>query len=484
MAIGKDEILARFQPFFAGTGGIESWLGPDTPPEILDHLGKIGEQNLTHAQLNQLLTLSHEAAVTEDFFRYYWLRACQGHPYDVKKVEGFEGDWINGTAIKSLEHLRWGIYRLYVDSLLFFGNIRMAFRTLRELSAPEIERFFREKKIDVAAMQRRGAPALSLRPIARDNRYLIAEQACKTYGEDARSNDLQRALVAAFRVAKKDGVGSIKIKSLLEGQYAQEHFRSKQREFRFSAVEILEDEVASEEQISEKTSNLFNKFSGARERALKNTEIYLSLVNDLDVYVATSMRSRDDFRAMADFCEVVFGDKMLAPFHIRYFDPTLSAAAGHEDKGLIECLMVKCAKVLIWSAGGEETWGKDAEAAMALSLGKPVIFYCDEEQRQRFFRDIHPLSRLIDFETGVAVGAIVSSNPEQVSELLRRIFSNEMEYVLEQNKPGHLQLKEKLTDSCIRLQTSDKLLRETFWNYYHGRRRDIRGQSILVPESR
>jgi hypothetical protein len=27
---------------------------------------------------------------------------------------------------------------------------------------------------------------------------------------------------------------------------------------------------------------------------------------------------------------------------------------------------------------------------MALSLGKPVIFYCDLETRQKFYRDIRP----------------------------------------------------------------------------------------------
>jgi hypothetical protein len=58
--------------------------------------------------------------------------------------------------------------------------------------------------------------------------------------------------------------------------------------------------------------------------------------------------------------------------YLRYFDPTLSAAGGHEDKGLIECLMVKCAKLLVSCAGDKESYGKDAEAAMALSLGKPV----------------------------------------------------------------------------------------------------------------
>jgi hypothetical protein len=42
-----------------------------------------------------------------------------------------------------------------------------------------------------------------------------------------------------------------------------------------------------------------------------------------------------------------------------------------------------------------------------------------------------------------------------------------MVYYLEQSKPGFLRLKEKLTDSVVRLQTNDQLLTETFWNHYH-----------------
>jgi hypothetical protein len=93
--------------------------------------------------------------------------------------------------------------------------------------------------------------------------------------------------------------------------------------------------------------------------------------------------------------------------------------------------MVKCSKLLVYCAGEKESYGKDAEAAMALSLGKPVIFYCDQEQRGRFYRDVHPLSRLIEFETGVAVGAMVTDDLGDVSELIYRIFENRMVYYIE-----------------------------------------------------
>jgi hypothetical protein len=218
---------------------------------------------------------------------------------------------------------------------------------------------------------------------------------------------------------------------------------------------------------------------------MKNTGLYLSMVNDLDVYVATSMRKRQNFRDMAEACERIFTDGRLKDFHLRYFDPTMSAARGHEDKGLIECLMVKCAKVLIYTEGEKESYGKDAEAAMALSLGKPVIFYCDKGVKTDFYKNVHPLSRLIDFRSGVAVGAIVSDDIEKVTELVRRIFANEMEYEFRhhENRRGYLKLHEKLTESVIRLQTDDELLTTTFWNNYHNRQQRMYPNLVAGKEA-
>jgi hypothetical protein len=255
-----------------------------------------------------------------------------------------------------------------------------------------------------------------------------------------------------------------------------EEYASRQHELIFSADDVLDEAVTSEQDLQDRCVRLTGRFSRAREIALANTELYLSMVNDLDVYVATSMRTRQDFRDMATDCEIIFSDDRLKSLNLRYFDPTLSAAAGHEDKGLIECLMVKCAKALVYCAGERESYGKDAEAAMALSLGKPVIFYCNEERRRRFYRDVHPLARLIEFRTGVAVGAMVTDKLSDVSELLRRVFENRMEYTLEQPKPGHLRLLERLTGSVVRLQSSDRMLTETFWNHYHNR--DAAGGSL------
>ena len=462
----KSDILRDFSLFSVPTGGIGSWLTEDTHDDVFARLGTVDKEPLSAVQLNQLLVLGHEAPVGDDFFRYYWLVAPDHHPYDVRTIPDFSDSFLQSSdAILSLAHLKWGLYRLYVDALLYFGNVRTAFRGLRDLPLSEIETFFRSERFDTDAIKRRG-PSLPLKPIAKDDRYLISEMACKSYGDSSDAGDLRTVLIESYKAHAVAGNPSRTIRQLLEKPVPAE-FEARQQEFIFSADEVLDETVTSEADLSSKYERVASKFSQARATALDNTRHYLSMLSDLDVYVATSMRTRRDFRSMADTCDRIFADNRLASMNLRYFDPTLSAAGGHEDKGLIECLMVKCAKVLVYCAGEKESYGKDAEAAMALSLGKPVIFYCDEEGRHRFYRDVHPLSRLIKFDTGVAVGAMVTDSLDDVSELIKRIFENRMVYYLEQSKPGFLRLKEKLTGSVVRLQTNDQLLTEAFWNHYH-----------------
>ena len=464
-------------------GGIGSWLTPDTCNEVFGRLGTIDADPLSAVQLNQLLVLAHEAPVSDGFFRYYWLAAPELHPYRVREVPHFKSAWERSEAIQTLDHLAWGLHRLYVDGLLYYGNIRQAFRNLRNLSHEELEEFFAQKRFDTDAIKRRGPP-LKLRSIDKDKRYLISEMACKSYGADPRTrSDLLRALTDAFDAAGASGKQPVTIRALLE-RYVPPEGTASRDQLLFSASEVLDQPVTSRAEVIERYQLIAARFEAARKDARANTNYYLSMLTDLDVYVATSMRSPEHFVKMAETCDTIFDDPQLRGLNLRYFDPTLSAADGHEDKGLIECLMVKCAKALVYCASDRDSYGKDAEAAMALSLGRPVIFYCEKGGRGKFFRDVHPLARLIHFETGVAVGAMVTEKLGDVAELLSRLFENRMVYQLERSHSGSLRLKEQVTGAVVRLQTADKLLTETFWNHYHQERRPVRRSEVATERGR
>ena len=93
-------------------------------------------------------------------------------------------------------------------------------------------------------------------------------------------------LLETFRNHSKHVGGPVKIRNLLEGKIPDD-LTVRQHEFLFSADDVLEETVGTEEEIEAKYEMVAEKFFKARESALKNTRFYLSMVGDLDVYVAT-----------------------------------------------------------------------------------------------------------------------------------------------------------------------------------------------------
>lgn len=466
--MSKSEIIEYFSLFSNHeSDGLECIFSEEGKEEVFKRLENIDRQHLSKVQLNQLLIISGLTGISFSFFKFYWLTKPDKHPYQVEKLDDFEEEFIGKAEITSLQHLRWGLRRIYTDALLYYGNITNGFNHLNTKNEEDLIKFFESKRFKTETIISRGQ-ALDFEDIPKLDRYLISEMACKTYEAPAESEqDLKQFLIDNYQEAKKQGLTRIAVKDLFSKEFkAKEKYENNIGLFEFSAEDILDKLIEKDDDIENYYGEIAERFAKARKQALQNTKYYLSLVNDLDVYVATSMRNKQDFIEMANTCDNVFKDPKIKDFHLRYFDPTISAAFGHEDKGIIECLMVRCTKVLIYSAGIKESYGKDAEAAMALSTGKPVIFYCMDSTKADFYKKVHPLTKLIDFSTGVANGAMVTFQVQEVVELLRRIFYNLMEYKLEQPKKGYFRLVEVTTDSAVRVQTNDELLTKSFWNYF------------------
>jgi hypothetical protein len=90
MEEAEGSIIERFKIFSGKAGGIDSWLSDGTSGSILGRLTTLEAEPLTKAGLSQLLTLAHEAPISQAMFNYYWLEAIETHPYDVTEVEGFQ----------------------------------------------------------------------------------------------------------------------------------------------------------------------------------------------------------------------------------------------------------------------------------------------------------------------------------------------------------------------------------------------------------
>jgi hypothetical protein len=477
----KQEIIKEFELFSNSDPhchGVERFLSKNGSDFVFKRLETLSEKEpLNYTQLNQLFVISELNGISEGFYKYYWVSFPKTHPYRVDKVAGFKEDYAKSEEVSSVEHLRWGFYRIYIDTLFYFGNISLGFYHLSRLNETELKEFFESRRFEGDHFAKRGE-FIKPTDIPTDDRYLISEMACKTFEAEAHTEEnLIHYLTGQYRIAVDKGVKRISVRNLLTKNYSNEADPENKKFtvpslFEVPTSEIKEAVVENEADIIKIVTPIAKRFARAREAALANTHYYLSMITDLDIYVATSMRNKSHFDEMAKNCVEIFHHHDLKNYYLRYFDPTLSAAKSHEDKGIIECLMVRSAKILVYTSGDKDSYGKDVEAAMALSSGKPVVFFCPDEERYRIAREVHPLTKLIDFKSGVANGAIIVKTTRDVVAILKRIVNDDMEYTLvkkKSDKPendGYFKLVEVLSGCDVRIQTNDSILSKSFWNYF------------------
>lgn len=247
-------------------------------------------------------------------------------------------------------------------------------------------------------------------------------------------------------------------------------------------------------QLRSEIEKTIEKVDGLKEIGKRNQEHYLRNIESIDVYVATSMRNDDEYLDMYNFVQKTFDDENVKSLNIRYFDPTLCFCDSRIDKGIIECLLVRSTKVTIYCAQEGDTFGKDSELAATMSQGKPVIVYVplaketdhdiinikdsddrkrklnkkqkDLDARAKTFKDFHPLGLQVGLYDGVARGVIVVRTPDECAKILYNTLTNSLEVDIHYEQHG-IVLREKETNSIVRVMTGWNVLASCFWNQFN-----------------
>ncbi len=113
----KESLTTEYALFHCAETGIGSLAGPMMHDEVFDRLSRLDREPLTKVELNQLLVLSKAGSMSDGCLQYYW-GSVPSHTYDVKKVPYFPDAALDNQKVASHDHLRWGLYRFYVDALL------------------------------------------------------------------------------------------------------------------------------------------------------------------------------------------------------------------------------------------------------------------------------------------------------------------------------------------------------------------------------
>jgi hypothetical protein len=435
----------------------------EIPDFAVDLLTRANTKGLGYSQFNELLLQLGYDRVSHSFFQY---------------LVNQKTDYRIGASLKSLAQLRKGADEFRKVAVLFFGNIKFAFKQLsRDASFLKIHlaRFTERREETFKA---RHEQIMSPNVIGGADTYLLG-----------------------YLVAKE-----------LQEKLAKDP----------KNPELLAQEKKRQEIV---------------EKGKRNQEGYL-ISDHMDVYIATSMRERHEFISVYETTRKIFQHDALKNLKLRWFDPTQAYCDDRIDKGLAEGLMLRRAKCTVYFAQESDTFGKDSELACTLAQGKPVIAYVprpsktaaqelvaqladkeaqkpevilrqiracdpsaawtDEEiqswvgnpstmpidrgidrlqkaiekhfaNRNDTLRNKHPLGVQINLQTGVANGVLVANTVDECARLIRALLLRKLEFVLTDGPKGeskYLYLREKITSSVFRVVTGDSFLTNAFWNFY------------------
>ncbi len=416
----------------------EDWLLNEILNSILLTDGKFA---LDRDKLNRLLLNCERQMVTEHFYLYFF------------------------GSVDSLEKFETATERFRVKAMWLYGNFHFALKKLGTSTKVEFEAEIERTE------PKSPAEFVSREPFGDVEQIPIEDLGLLGYISGKKIADLEICLETLSllgaepeRIAELlTSVGSDKQKKIADilGQHSVS----------FPAVgangltpETLGPMIST---VRDLTGSLRSRQSKAVAIGLRNTHRYLTLPY-LDAYVATSMRTQEDFESQHSFVEKVFTDPAVRDLQLRYFDPTISYSNDRITKGLVEMLMLRRAQVTLYTASREDTLGKDSELAATLAQGKAVIAYVppDLDSKAELLRIDHPLGLQIAINTGVAHGIIVVRSPEDCAKMLRKVLLRERTFKIRHEK-GNFLLEETDTKSVLRVVSDDPYLTHAFWTFFH-----------------
>ena len=284
----------------------------------------------------------------------------------------------SGARIKTLKCLVDSVYRFMKLALRYFGNIRIPFDVLSgnaDILKDWIDRTQELKRTDYQA---RDDPLFPLEEIPGKETYFLGHFIVDEY-------------------EKKKNKGEY------NNEFLQEYEKS---------LEI-------------------------REIGKKNFESYLA-TDLLDVYIATSMRAREEYFFINKWVKEIFNSKLLEPLKLRWFDPTQAFCDDRIDKGLFEGLMLKRAQCTIYFIQESDTFGKDSELASTLAQGKPAIAFIPRADENYFNEYLENLKEIYDDkkEEEIVIDKIQEYNSELAwkDQELRRWIDKSKKIDLERAK--------------------------------------------------
>ena len=299
--------------------------------------------------------------------------------YGVRRpLRAFVEHYLEPDAFRTIETFRTAVMAYQRDAIRLFASFAEAYNTLSQaddlipvlapLHPRTVERYrARTDWTLIEEIPEERLPDLGYISAARVRKEQAERSLLAGFLDDL-ANKVEaegRVAITTYSEKRRRKVGSLlrKFDSVLEHDPLSPLFSPDADELRREAQRLAPKEMTD-----------LQRMEDTQTTGQRNLARYL-VADQLDIYVATSMRTDADFVSVNNFVRSLFGHTVVRPMKFRFFNPTQSWIEDRVAKGLVEALMLKRADFAIYMAQKSDTFGKDSEASVALGQGKPVIVY-------------------------------------------------------------------------------------------------------------
>lgn len=451
---------------------IEKLTGQDRPlhnrivPAIAGELISDPNRGLGYGQFNELLLDLGYDRVSHSFFQYLVNEKTEYEP---------------GAALRSIEELSAGVDRFRKLGMVLYGNVKYAFKQLSFDRDDLLEALsFFEKRTD-ESFKNRHDPIHPIEKIPGDKTYylgvFIKEDIARRLKVD--ENDASAKAENAVR-QQIVAIGRRNYEAYLVSDHLDVYVATSMRErHEYHAIHTITEQIFSHPLVrdlklryfdptqADCTDRLDKGLTEALMLKRAKCTIYLAQEGDTlgkDSELASTLAQGKTVIAYvpdppSDYAETLLNDlQKIYP--------------QRDRRGLLLEQLRLFEPKAAWGDQSDVRQWIDTPASFDLATATKrlqVAITRHYDTRALNLKDLHPLGIQVNLNNGVANGVLVVRHIYHIAELVRRVVLRELEFEIEPKEVDgvdYLVLREKVSQSVYRVITGDKMLTNSFWNFY------------------
>ena len=449
---------------------IEKLTGQDRPlernvPEASSRLLSEGGGGLGHSQFNELLLTLGYDRVTHAFFQFL--------------VSG-ETTYTSGSAFRSAKQLQEGVERFRKLGMALYGNVKYAFKRLSSDRDDFVEQLAHLESRTVQSFKDRHPPVHPIEQIPGDRTYylgyLIQRELAGRLTENPadaearREEAIRRETVAAGRRNHEAYLVSDHLDVYIATSMRQRH--------EYQMVSQLTQRIFNHPRLSELKLRYFDPTQAycvnrvdkglAEALMLKRAKCTIYFAQETDTLGKDSELASTLAQGKPVIAFVPMPSEDYAQDIIRELKATYPKRT---ERDLILDQLRLFEPLAAWEDRAVQDWVRtphafDIREGMA-RLQQAIKRHYDG--RAKVLCEDHPLGIQVNLQNGVANGVLVVRTVDACAELVRRIVLRELEFEIEDKVEDDMKysyLRESVSGCIFRVVTGDKMLMNSFWNFY------------------